>query len=97
MVGANLLIIFVVDEEILVTEVMRRVKLTTVDDLASAIAAPSDMELPLVVLHQLVVRIERTYEYFTGVCCHLDLQVIKTLFFKLIYSWNDIFEFKECV
>ena len=56
------LILLVVDQFFLVTEEVRARKLASVDDLAAAVTTPGDVELPLLVGHQPVVRVERTDE-----------------------------------
>ena len=56
------LILLVVDQFFLVAEEMRARKLAPVDDLAAAVTTPRDVELPLLVGHQPMVRVERADE-----------------------------------
>jgi hypothetical protein len=52
-----------VDEFLRVTEVVGGVELTAVDSLADPVSASGDVELPLAILHVLVVAVEGTEEY----------------------------------
>lgn len=58
------------NEKVLVAKIVRGIELTSVDNFTAAVSTSRHMELPLVVLHQLVVRIERADENFARVGCH---------------------------